>query len=163
MRYIAQKRVYMNKQHVSLTSEDRLELKALLSKGSLKARVQKRALALQFLDKGMTFQEVSHHLGINHISISKWAKRYQSEGLSMLYDKARPGRPVGLSDEDRAKIIALACSTPPEGYARWSLRLLSSRLVEVGIVSHISHTEVGRILKKMNCSLTEKNNGAADG
>lgn len=152
----------MNKQHVSLTSEDRVELKELLSKGSLKVRVQKRAMALQLLDKGQTYQDVSSHLGVSHISISKWAKRYKAEGLSMLYDKARPGRPVGLSGEDRAKITALACSTPPEGYARWSLRLLSDRLIELKIVEHISHTEVGRILKKTNCNLTEKSSGASE-
>lgn len=152
----------MNKQHVSLTSEDRVQLEALLSKGSLKVRVQKRALALQLLDKGMTYQDVSSHLGISHISLSKWAKRYKAEGLSMLYDKPRPGRPVGISGEERAKITALACSTPPEGYARWSLRLLSDRLVELGILENISHTEVGRILKKMNCNLTEKNSGVSE-
>jgi len=150
----------MKKQHVSLTSEDRAYLEELLSKGSLKVRVQKRALALQMLDKGMTYQSVNRHLGVSHISLSKWAKRYGSEGLSMLYDKPRPGRPISLSGEQRAKITALACSAPPEGYARWSLRLLSDRLVELEIVEGVSHTEVGRILKKMNYSLTGKNNGA---
>ena len=80
----------------------------------------------------------------------------------MLYDKARTGRPTGLSGEERAKVTALACSKPPEGYAKWSLRLLSDRLVELDIVESISHTEVGRILKKMNCSLTEKSSGASE-
>jgi len=149
----------MKKQHVSLTSEDRSHLAELVSKGSLKVRVQKRILALQMLDKGMTYQGVKSHLGVSHISLSKWADRYKLEGLSMLYDKPRSGRPVGLSGEERAKVTALACSTPPQGYARWSLRLLSDRLVELDIVEEISHTEVGRILKKMNCSLTEKNSG----
>jgi len=143
-----------------LTSEDRVHLEELLSKGSLKVRVQKRALALQMLDKGLTYQGVSSHLGVSHISLSKWAKRYGAEGLSMLYDKPRPGRPIGLSGEERAKVTALACSEPPEGYARWSLRLLSDRLVELEIVEGISHTEVGRILKKTNYSLSGKNNGA---
>lgn len=106
----------MKKQHASLTSEDRVKLEELLSKGSLKICVQKRALALQFLDKGMIFQDVSSHLGVSHVSLGKWAKRYQVDGL-MLYDKARPGRPVGLSGEERAKVIALARSKPPEGYA----------------------------------------------
>lgn len=151
----------MKKQHVSLTSEARAHLDELLSKGSLKVRVQKRILALQMLDKGMTYQEVKSHLGVSHISLSKWAKRYQVEGLSMLYDKPRSGRPIGLSGEERAKVTALACSKPPEGYARWSLRLLSDRLVELELVEEISHTEVGRILKKMHYSLTEKNNGVS--
>ncbi len=152
----------MKKQHVSLTKADRQSLDELLSRGELKVRVQKRALALQMLDKGLSYQQVKGHLGISHISLSKWAKLYKTEGLSMLYDKARPGRPVGLSGEERAKVTALACSNPPQGYARWSLRLLSDRLIELQIVDSISHTEVRRILKKMNCSLTEKNSGASE-
>ena len=149
----------MKKQHVKLTDEDDLSLQRLLSKGKLKVRVQKRATALQMLNKGMSYQEVKSYINVSHISLSKWAKSYETEGLKMLYDKSRPGRPVGLSGEDRAKVTALACTTAPEGYARWSLRLLSSRLVELDIVDSISHTEVGRILKKTNFSPTEKNSG----
>lgn len=152
----------MKKQHVKLTKADRESLEALLSKGELKVRVQKRAIALQMLDKGMSYQQVKDLIGISHISLSKWARLYNAEGLSMLYDKPRSGRPIGLSGEERAKITALACSKPPEGYARWSLRLLSDRLVELDLVDTISHTEVGRILKKINCSLTGKSSGVSE-
>ena len=152
----------MNKQHVNLSEEDRQNLRKLLSKGKLKVRVQKRATALLMLDNGMSYQEVKSHINVSHISLSKWAKLYQSEGLKMLYDKPRSGRPIGLSGEERAKVTALACTTAPEGYARWSLRLLSDRLVELNIVDNISHTEVGRILKKMNFSLTEKSSGVSE-
>ena len=152
----------MKKQHVKLTKSDRQSLEELLSKGELKVRVQKRALALQMLDKCMSYQQVKDHIGISHISLSKWARLYKAEGLSMLYDKPRSGRPIGLSGEERAKVTALACSKPPEGYARWSLRLLSDRLIELDIIDSISHTEVRRILKKTNYSLTEKNSGASE-
>ena len=150
----------MKKQHVKLRELDKKSIQELLSKGNLKVRVQKRAIALQMLDKGMSYQEVKDHLNVSHISLSKWATGYESEGLKMLYDKPRSGRPIGLSGEERAKVTALACTTPPAGYARWSLRLLSDRLIELDIVESISHTEVGRILKKTNFSLTEKNSGA---
>ena len=152
----------MKKQHVKLKEEDKKHLNELLSKGDLKVRVQKRATALQMLNNGLSYQEVSRHLNVSHISLSKWAKCYRTEGLKMLYDKPRSGRPLGLSGEDRAKVTALACTTPPNGYARWSLRLLSDRLVELDIVDSISHTEVGRILKKTNFSLIEKNSGASE-
>lgn len=151
----------MKKQHVKLTEEDTRTLKDLLSKGDLKVRVQKRAMGLQMMDKGMTFQEIKKHLDISHVSLGKWAKRYKTEGLSLLYDKPRSGRPIGLSGEDRAKVTALACSKPPEGYARWSLRLLADRLVELDILDGISHNKVGEILKKTNFSPTGKNNGAS--
>jgi len=151
----------MKKQHIKLTEQDRQEIKDLLSKGTLKVRVQKRAMSLQLLDGGKTQKEVSKIVGISYVSISKWVSRYKKEGLTMLYDKPRLGRPVELSGEDRAKVTALACSTPPEGYARWTLRLLSDKLVELELLETISHTEVGRILKKTNCNLTVKDNGAS--
>ena len=149
----------MKKQHVKLEEKDREELKRLLSKGSLKVRVQKRILGLQMLDKGMSYVEVQAQLGVSNISISKWASKYKSTGLAFLKDSSRSGRPVGLSGAQRAKITALACSEPPAGYARWSLRLLADKLVELDYVERISFKQVGRILKKMNCSLTEKGNG----
>jgi hypothetical protein len=68
----------------------------------------------------------------------------------MLADQPRPGRPIKISGEQRAKITALACSEPPEGYERWNLRLLANKVVELGYCEHISHTEVADILKKTN-------------
>jgi transposase len=152
----------MKKQHVKLTEEERKELQELLSKGDLKVRVQKRAMGLQMMDKGLTFQAIKELIDISHISLGKWAKRFKTERLKMLYDKPRPGRPIGLSGEEHAKVTALACSKPPEGYARWSLRLLSGRLVELNVLENISHTEVGNILKKMNFSLTERNSSVSE-
>jgi len=100
----------MKKQHVKLTESERKELRDLLSKGNLKVRVQKRAMGLQMMDAGMTFQAIQKHLNISHISLGKWAKRYKTEGLSLLEDKPRSGRPIGISGEERAKVRALACT-----------------------------------------------------
>ena len=122
----------------------------------------KRIMGLQMLDKGMSYQSVKIHVGVTNVTLSKWAKLYKEKGLEFLEDKARAGRPIGISGEERAKVTALACTEPPKGYARWSLRLLSDRLVELEIVENISHTEVGKILKKTNFSLTERNNGASE-
>jgi hypothetical protein len=72
----------------------------------------------------------------------------------MLKDKPRSGRPPEISGRQRAKITALACSTPPEGHARWSLRLLADRVVELGYVEHLSHNHAGKILKKTSSSRT---------
>ena len=149
----------MKQQKVNLTKEDKKYLQELLSKGSLKARIYKRALGLLELDKGKTYQEVSNLLNMSYPTIHGWGKKYNLEGLSFLNDKPRTGRPLGLTGEQKAKITALACSTPPEGYARWSLRILADRVVELNYVEEISHTEIGRILKKMNCNLIKKGNG----
>ncbi|MCH2081075.1 MAG: helix-turn-helix domain-containing protein [Saprospiraceae bacterium] len=149
----------MKKQHISLTDLDLEYLQGLLSKGTLKVRKQKRGQALLELNRGKTYTEVCTQLHVSYPTVWSWAQKYNSDGLGFLDDKPRSGRPVGISVEQRAKITSLACSNPPEGYARWSLRLLADRVVELGLVDHISHNHVGEILKKMNCSLTEKDNG----
>lgn len=150
----------MKKQHITLTQADENHLTVLLSKGVLGVRTQKRAMSLQYLHSGKTYQEVSDLLQVAYPTVLTWAKNYRKDGLSFLTDKARPGRPVKFDGEDRAKITALACSEAPEGYARWSLRLLADRLVSLEIVDEISYSEVGLVLKKTNCSLTGSGNGA---
>jgi transposase len=140
----------MKKQHVKLTSEDRSHLESVTSKGKLSAKVYNRALALLELDRGKTFSAVSETLGVTIQTISSWAKRYQVDGLKALDDQPRSGRPVEIDGNERAKITALACSEAPEGYARWSLRLLADKAIELGYCEHISHTEIGQILKKTN-------------
>jgi len=152
----------MKKQHIILTPEDKKTIIEFLSKGEQKVRSQNRARALQMLDAGKTMKAVEKDLQVSYVSVHKWAKKYKEIGLDFLQDKPRSGRPIGLSGEDRAKITALACSDAPKGYARWSLRLLADRLVELEIVENISHTDVGRILKKTNCNLIEKDNGASE-
>lgn len=140
----------MEKQHLKLRAKDRDELKALLAKGSLPVKVYKRATALLELDRGKSFGAVAETVGVCYQSVSSWCTRYKTEQLSMLYDQHRSGRPIEIDGEQRAKITALACSHPPEGYARWSLRLLAEKVVELGYCEHLSHNEAGRILKKMS-------------
>ena len=151
----------MKKQHLKLNDSDKAYLQSLLSKGILRVQKHKRALALLELDKEKSYSEVSQLISVGYPTISGWVKKYKSDGLRFLEDKPRSGRPPGLSGEDRAKITALACSDPPQGYARWSLRLLADKLVELDIVESISFKQVGIILKKMNCSLIEKDNGVS--
>jgi transposase len=144
----------MKKEHVKLSEADRTYLENLLKKGSLPASRYKRALALLELDRGRTFTEVAKVVGVTIQTASTWAKKYESSGLEFLMDKPRPGRPKLIDGLQRAKITALACSEPPEGYERWSLRLLADKAVELEYVEAISYGEVRRILKKTNLSLT---------
>jgi putative transposase len=143
----------MKKEHVKLSEEDRTYLEKIIKKGSLPAKTYKRALALLELDRGRTFTEVAATVGVTKQTASTWAKKYQAMGLDMLTDKPRPGRPKLIDGLQRAKITALACSDPPEGYERWSLRLLADKAVELEYVEAISYGEVRRILKKTNSSL----------
>jgi putative transposase len=140
----------MKKGHVKLTEADRAFLEALTRKGELKARAYRRALGLLELDRGKCFTEVAETLQVSITSISRWAKEYQARGLQAIQDQPRSGRPMVIDGQQRAKITALACSEPPEGYGQWSLRLLADKAVELGYVEGISHTEVRKILKKTN-------------
>ena len=140
----------MKKQHVQLSDTDRAYLEALISKGELSAKVYRRALGLLELDRGQTYTAVSKILKVTIPTLSGWAAKYQESGLLVLQDQPREGRPIEIDGEQRAKITALACSEPPEGYARWSLRLLADKAVELEYCEHISHAEVRKILKKTN-------------
>jgi putative transposase len=107
-------------------------------------------LGLLELDREKTYTAVSETLQVAIPTLSGWAKGYKEIGLKVLNDQSRSGRPVEINGEQRAKITALACSKPPEGYSQWSLRLLAEKAVELDFCEHISHTEVGEILKKTN-------------
>lgn len=126
----------------------------MIQKGSLPAKKYKRAIGLLELDRGRTFTEVATIVGVVQQTTSIWAKKYQETGLEFLEDKPRPGRPTVIDGLQRAKITALACSDPPEGYARWSLRMLANKAVELEFVEAISYGEVRNILKKTNSSPT---------
>ena len=143
----------MKKEHVQLSQENRTYLENLLRKGSLPAKTYKRAMALLELDRGRTFTAVAETVGVTKQTTSTWAQKYKESGLEFLTDKPRPGRPAVIDGLQRAKITALACSDPPEGYERWSLRLLADKAVELEYVEAISYGEVRRILKKTNSSL----------
>jgi len=140
----------MKKQHVQLTSADREYLETLIRKGQQTAKAYRRALSLLELDRGQTYTAVSKTLQVTIPTLSNWAALYKEKGLKVLEDKPRSGHPIEIDGEQRAKITALACSDPPEGYAQWSLRLLANKVVELGYCEHISHTEVADILKKTN-------------
>lgn len=122
----------MQKQHLSLTAKDKKELEALLSKGTLPAKTFKRATALLELDRGKSVSEVAKTLGVCYQSVSSRCTAYKANGLSLLWDAPRSGRPIETDGGQRAKITALACSEAPKGHSRWSLRPLADKVAELG-------------------------------
>jgi putative transposase len=138
----------MEKQHVKLRTKDRDYLESLISKGKLSAKVFKRATALLELDRGKTLTAVAETLGVSRVTVMAWRDKYKEQGLKSLEDAPRSGRPPEISGRQRAKITALACSEPPEGHARWNLRLLADKIVELEYCERISHSQVAKILKK---------------
>lgn len=143
----------MHKEHVKLSQADQDFLTIMISKGQLPARVFRRATALLELHRGKSLRAVSETLPVSYQTVAQWRDNYQSSGLQALEDKERKGRPVLIDGQSRAAITALACSTPPSGRARWTLRLLADKAVELGFCESLSHTQARKILKKTNCNL----------
>ena len=138
----------MKKQHITLPDTDRTTLEQLLAKGTLPVKIFKRATALLDLDRGKTLTAVAVTLDVDYNTVAAWRNGYLAKGLDCLHDAPRSGRPIVIDGVQQAKITALACSEPPEGHDRWTLRLLADKVVEAGFCETISHTLVGTILKK---------------
>jgi len=142
-------------QFIQLTAEERRSLKTLFRSGDGKNRQQTRARVLDLLDKQVPPTKIAETLSCGIATVYNLKRRYEAEGLTAaLTDKPRSGRPVRIDGTQRAKVTALACSPAPDGHARWTLRLLADKAVELGFVETISHNAVKEILKKTTSSRT---------
>ena len=138
---------------VRLSSEDRGLQQSVVSKGTQAARTIRRAQVLLALDNPRHKKEtLSKVLHVSNRTIDSIAKGYQSDGISCIYRKKRSTPPVEgkITGDVEAHLIALACHNPPEGYCRWTLRLLAEKMVQMAYIDSISHTTVGAVLRK-NC------------
>lgn len=156
-----------HKYPVRLTAPERAELNRLTMQGSTQVRKLKRAQILLLADEHhsqgqKTDKEIASKLDLGAATIERIRHHYVEGGLAAaLNEKPRSGRPLVISGLERAKITALACSTPPAGHARWSLRLLAEKVVELAIVDTICYTSVSDILKKTNCSPSANSPGVS--
>lgn len=142
---------------VQLSEQDRLRLQKIVRSGKDKARKITRSRILLLADEtnGKTDEEISDALNVCLATIFNIRRRYCQEGLERaIGEGTRSGQPPKFKGRAAAKITAIACSKPPEGHARWSLRLLANRIVELKIVESISHQSVSNILKKTNLNHT---------
>lgn len=144
----------MEKKHVvKLNTQERKHLLGVIRKGKNKAAVIQRAHILLKSDEGKTDCEISQWLYISEQTVRRTRLRYSQMGLgAALEDKARPATEAHLDDRQVAYLIALTCSNPPPGRARWTLALLAKQLVRDGIVERISLETVRLILKKTGSS-----------
>jgi transposase len=142
---------------VHLSDHQRVKLEGIIRSGKHKARKITRCRILLLADgpNGKTDEEISDVLGVCLATIFNVRRRYSQEGLERaIGEGTRSGQPPKFEGRAAAKITAIACSTPPDGQARWSLRLLADRIVELKIVESISHQSVSNILKKTNLNRT---------
>lgn len=152
---------------VTLTKEERKDLEAISTKGKRAARAVLYARALLLLDAGeygpkWFVANVAEALGTTARSLEKLKKRFVEEGLPDSIERKQrtaPPREIQFGGDFEAKLIALACTDPPEGRKRWTVRLLAEKLVELNIVPSVSPMTVCNALKKMNFSLTLADTG----
>lgn len=147
------------KYHVTLTQEERTKLEHMIKAGKAAARTLTHARILLKADAGAngpawTDQAISKSLDVGTATIERVRRRFVEEGLEAALYRRAPRREYHrlVDGEGEAHLIALACSTPPAGRARWTLRLLADRLVELGYVPSISYETVRQVLKKTSSS-----------
>lgn len=146
---------------IELSEQDRSALLDIVTKGSSSARKILRANILLASDKRsdnyMTAAEIAEAYHTTPTTVQTVRTSYCEKGLEATVNRKKretPPIPAKVTGEVEAHIIALACSDPPEGYSKWTLRLLADKTVELGYISSISHVTVSSVLKKMNLSLT---------
>jgi len=146
----------MKKFIVTLDEDERRHLESLTSKGKHRSQKVLNALILLACDEGehqgnrSTNEEIARVLGISMRKIDRVKKRFVLEGLDVALNGRKGSRVYKkkVDGELEAHLIALSCSQPPEGFQRWSLRLLADKAVELEYIDQISHETVRRVLKK---------------
>ena len=143
------------KNRVTLKSKERKQLQHLITKGTQKVRTITRCRILLMADRGNTDTQIIETLNTARNTVRTVRYRYVHDGLeAAIKEQPRPGAPNKFTGRDKAKITAIACSKPPDGRKRWTLRLIADTMVELDIVDDISHQTVKRVLKKTNFALT---------
>ncbi len=149
----------LKKYIVRLSTDERAELTRLISVGRAAARAQTHARVLLKADQGpdgaaLIDAEIVAALEVSVRTVERVREAWVTEGLeSALYRRpARAHRPCRLDGEQAAQLFTLACSTPPNGRSRWTMRLLANRLVELEVVDGIAPETVRQTLKKTHSS-----------
>lgn len=147
-----------SKVEVRLSAEERAALERLVHTGTHPAHATRRARILLKADAAgpdaWPDERIAQALDINRMTVSRARAQFAAEGLdATLHKKKAEGRQYRkLDGEQEARLIALACSQPPEGQARWTMKLLAERLVELEAVPGIDPSTVWRALQKTNSS-----------
>lgn len=151
----------LNKE-IYLTEEEQIQLKEIVRKGVHNSHVITRARVLLMLDRTGKTDHVRYKRTAEYAQISvqavynmrdEYLANHDIESYLNRKKRETPARAPKLDGESEAKIIALACSEPPKGYSRWTVRLLSERAVQLHFVDNISHMTIQRLLKKRNINL----------
>jgi hypothetical protein len=155
----------MESNNITLSAEQRQALEAFVNKGMHSAKLIKRARVILALDRNgkkdhLRITRISDQVGLSRQAIYDIRDDFLAsetvDGFLTRKKRETPPVPAKVTGEVEAQIIAVACSEPPKGFARWTVRLISERSVELGIADGegVGKTSVGDVLKKRNISLT---------
>ena len=151
---------------VKLTNDEVEELKAIINKGSHTSQTFRTAYILLNCDEGkysekVTNEQVSKILKVGMRTIDRVKKRFIEDGLEAVLERRLTQRVYEkkVDGDVEAKLVTLCCSKPPKGFAKWSLRLLADKMVELKYVDSISHVSVRAVLKKTNLNLGKSKAG----
>src|SRR5579863_6383763 len=166
---MASKEISVKKYVVRLSGEEREQLETLIGKGKSPARRLLKARILLKADvsegrTGWSDSRIVRALDTSASMVYRVRQQLVEEGFEAVLSRkqrATPAIPRIFDGEKEARLIALACSEPPKGYARWGLRLLENKVVELAIVEHASDSTIGRVLKKTSSSPTASSNGSS--
>jgi len=143
----------MARYNVTLTDDERNELHKLIQRGGKGYRIKHAQILLKLDDipenKDWTYDRIRAAYGSTHATIAGVAKRFVLEGLeAALGRKKQENYHRKVTGDIEARIVAIACSDPPEGRSNWTLKLIAGELIRLEVVDYISDTTVGEVLKK---------------
>jgi len=143
----------MKRYKVQLTTEEREQLQKLIASGIAPARKLTRARILLKVDAGMTRTQISQVLDVTNNTVTNVCRTFQTQRLDAI-ERQAPNREYehSLDGEAEAYLVAIACSTPPEGRERWTLRRLQAEMVKRNYVDDVSHETIRTVLKKTSSS-----------
>lgn len=134
--------------HVDLGKKDRRQVMEMLRKGRESARVLRRASILRQLDDGQKMGQVAENVGVARKTVRAIARRYEEEGLdAALHEKPRPGQERVLNPAQSQRIVAMVCGSPPEGRARWSVRLIAEEAARRKLAPAVSRETIRILLE----------------
>jgi hypothetical protein len=150
----------MNKKYVvTLMPSERKQIQDMANAKTVSTTIRKRANILLLADeragKPMKQEEISIRCGVSDVTVFHTLKDYCTCGLdyTLKFKRTKATNPPIVTGEAEAHIIALACGEPPQGFSRWTIRLLTERVVELKILEHVSRETIRGTLKKLNLNL----------
>jgi transposase len=145
---------------VTLTDEERERLEGLTRKGTASVRMVRRAQTLLLAAEERTDEAIAAALRVGVSTVERTRRRCVEEGVeAALRERPRPGARPKLGPKERAFVVALACTKPPEGRKRWTMQLLADRVVELQMVPDITDESIRRLLKRTSSSRGSRSSG----